>query len=145
MTDFPTDMPAPVPNIDDAPFWAAAAQRRLVLQRCRSCGTHRHPPSPMCPTCQATGSDWSDVPARGELFSYTVTHVAPLPALHAHTPYVVALVRFPGFNDVRLVTNIVGSSPEQLQIGADVELVWELLGTEAYVPRFRIVMGEPTG
>lgn len=143
MTALPTDMPAPVPDIVDAPFWAAAAQRRLVFQNCSSCGTHRHPPSPMCPKCQATSSDWSDAPARGELFSYTVTHVAPHPALRGHTPYVVALVRFPALDDVRLVTNIVDTTPEQLKIGAAVELVWELLGTEMYLPRFRIVSDEP--
>ncbi len=143
MSGFPTDMPAPVPDIDDAPFWAAAAQRRLVFQRCTSCGTHRHPPSPMCPRCQATTSDWSDAPMRGELFTYTVTHGAPHPALRGFTPYIVALVRFPTLDDVRLVTNIVGAMPEQLKIGAAVELVWEVLGTETYVPRFRIVSDEP--
>ena len=142
MTIFGSDMPMPVPDIDDAPFWAAAAQRRLVFQRCTSCGAHRHPPAPVCPTCQSTGSDWSEAPARGELFSYTVTHVAPHAALRGHTPYVVALVRFPAFDDVRLVTNIVGSAPDHLKIGAAVELFWELVGTESYLPRFRIVADE---
>lgn len=97
----------------------------------------------MCPRCQATRSDWSEAPARGELFSYTVTHVAPHPALRGHTPYVVALVRFAALDDVRLVTNIVGATPDQLKIGATVELVWEPLGTDTYLPRFRIVSDEP--
>lgn len=132
-------MPAPVPDIDDAPFWEAAARRVLVFQRCRGCGTHRHPPSPMCPKCQSCDVEWTVAPPQGELFSYTVTHVAPHPELRERTPYVVALVCFPTLDNVRIVSNIVNAAPDQLTIGAQVEPVWEPIGTEMYVPRFRIV------
>jgi uncharacterized OB-fold protein len=135
-------MPAPVPDLDDAPFWRAAAERRLVFQRCANCGAHRHPPAPMCPRCQSMRTDWNEAPARGVLFSYTVTHVAPHPALRDRTPYVVALVSFPSLDGVRLVTNIVATDPGLLRIGADVELVWEPLGADMHVPRFRIVAAD---
>ena len=134
-------MPAPVPDIDDAPFWEAAARQRLIFQRCVSCNTHRHPPSPMCPNCQSARSEWTEAPPRGELFSYTVTHVAPHPELRDRTPYVVALVCFPTLDNVRIVTNIVDAAPEELQIGVEVELAWEPIGAGMWVPRFKFVRG----
>jgi hypothetical protein len=131
-------MPAPVPDIDDAPFWAAASERRLVFQRCGSCGKHRHPPSPMCPACQSTQCEWAGAPTRGVLFSYTVTHVAPHPELRGRVPYVVALVCFPGLDNLRLITNIVNAQPGQLRIGDEVELLWEPVGEGMSVPRFAL-------
>jgi len=133
------DLPLPVPDIDDAPFWNAAAAQHLMFQRCADCGLHRHPPSPMCPRCQSAHIEWTEAPARGTLFSYTVTHVAPHPALRDFTPYVVGLVAFPTLDGVRLVTNVVGAEPDELRIGAEVELVWQPLGADLHVPRFRLV------
>ena len=131
-------MPLPMPDIDDGPFWAAAAARRLVFQRCADCGLHRHPPSPMCPRCQSLAVAWTEAPRRGVLFSYTVSHLAPHPGLRDRTPYVVALVSFPELDGVRLVTNIVNAAPGALRIGAAVELAWEPLGDALYVPRFAL-------
>lgn len=139
MSSFGPDMPVPVPDIDDAPFWRAAAEQRLVFQRCAACGRHRHPPSPMCPVCQSAMCDWSAAPARATLFSFTVTHVAPHPALRGRTPYVVGLVSFPTLDDVRLVTNIINCEPARLTIGAEVEVVWDPCGEDLYLPRYSLV------
>ena len=141
MTYLSANMPAPVPDIDDAPFWEAAARRLLVFQRCGDCRTHRHPPSPMCPVCQSARSEWTEAPSRGQLFTYTVTYVSPHPELRDRTPYIVALVCFPTLDHVRIVSNIVDAAPEELSIGADVERTWEPIGAHMYVPRFRLVKG----
>jgi uncharacterized OB-fold protein len=132
-----SELPSPSPDIDDAPFWAAIAERRLVFQRCTDCGLHRHPPGPMCPRCQSTRCDWREAPTSGELFSYTITHVAPHPALGEHLPYVIGLVRFPTCDDVRLVTNIVDTPLAALKIGIPVEAVWTRFGSALVLPRFR--------
>ena len=36
-----SDLPAPEPhpNTEDAPFWEATKQDKLVLPRCKTCGT----------------------------------------------------------------------------------------------------------
>ena len=37
------------PNVWTAPFWDAAAEHRLVVPRCRTCGTYRNRPNePVC-------------------------------------------------------------------------------------------------
>ncbi|WP_425567993.1 Zn-ribbon domain-containing OB-fold protein, partial [Postechiella marina] len=45
----------PLPRIDadSAPFWEAAAEGRLVGQRCGSCDSWRWPPREHCPECHA--------------------------------------------------------------------------------------------
>jgi len=125
------------PTLDDAGFWAACAERRLVFQRCATCHAFRHPPLPRCPHCQSAAHDWTEAPRRGRLFSFTVTRRAFRPELAAAVPYVVALVHFPDCGDVRLVTNIVGIDPSDLAIGMDLELVWTETAEGPPLPAFR--------
>jgi uncharacterized OB-fold protein len=40
--------PVPVPTNITRPFWDAAKQGKLVLQRCRRCGTWQYWPRPVC-------------------------------------------------------------------------------------------------
>ena len=44
----------------------------LLIQKCSECGALRHPPRPMCPSCQSTA--WSGIPSkgRGTVYSYVV-------------------------------------------------------------------------
>ncbi len=51
---FPDSMPLPAASSDTLAWWQAAAEHRLVVQRCDNCGRYRHPPSPLCPPV-ATG------------------------------------------------------------------------------------------
>ena len=41
----------PVVYPEEKPFWDAAKQRRLMLQRCRACGKVWYPIGPTCPFC----------------------------------------------------------------------------------------------
>ena len=62
---FPDGMPKPLADGITLPWWEAAAEHRLVVQRCTSCTTTRHPPAPICPECRSEGSDWSEIGGRG--------------------------------------------------------------------------------
>ena len=55
---------------DDQFFWDAAAQRRLVIQRCTDCGTLRHPPAPMCGSCGSLRWDAAESSGRGRIVSW---------------------------------------------------------------------------
>jgi uncharacterized protein len=85
----------PMPDLSDplvAPFFAASAEGRLVVQRCPACGYRRWPPGPMCPQCQTIGNDWADVRPTGTLYSYVTYHRALNPAFANEVPYTVGLV-----------------------------------------------------
>ena len=54
----PSEFVSFVANPATEPFWAAAAEHRLVLPRCTNCATFRFPPAAFCWVCRAS-SAWS--------------------------------------------------------------------------------------
>ena len=134
---FPDDMPVPAANAETAGWWDACNAHRLVVQRCTGCGTTRHPPGPVCPACRSTTSEWATLPGTGRVYTYTVVRQAFLPSLTDVVPYVVAVVEPDGGGGVRMVSNVVGTDPEEVEIGMPVEVVWEDMGPELALPRFR--------
>ncbi len=136
---FPDEMPLPAATAETASWWEAAAAHRLVVQRCASCGTTRHPPGPVCPSCRAQGAEWAELPGTGHVYTYTVVRQAFLPSLAELVPYVVAVVEPDGAQGARLVSNVVDVEPEDVEIGMAVEVVWEDMGPELALPRFRPV------
>ena len=61
----PEGLPIPVPEPDglSAPYWAGLREGKLLVQRCKSCGTLRHPPGPVCPSCYSF--EWDTLQASG--------------------------------------------------------------------------------
>ena len=45
------DYPAPVINLETAPFWAAANEGIFLLKRCETCGEVHFYPRAVCPHC----------------------------------------------------------------------------------------------
>lgn len=134
---FPEDMPRPEPAPDEAGFWSHCRQRSLRFQCCVACGTLRHPPLPMCPACQSCETAWKEAPAQAEVYSFTVVHHASHPAVATRVPYVVAVLEFPGYPGVRLISNLTDLDPAQVRIGQRVTLWWDDVGDGMFLPRFR--------
>ena len=67
---FPDSMPPPMADATTLPWWQAASEHRLVVQRCAACGHTRLPPAPVCPACRSDAADWQEVPGRGEVYTY---------------------------------------------------------------------------
>ena len=81
------------PVVDDpetAGFFAAAAERRLVVQRCARCGHRQQPPRPRCTRCRGVELAWSDVRGTGRVHSWTVVEHQVHPSFPA--PYTIVLV-----------------------------------------------------
>jgi uncharacterized OB-fold protein len=134
---FPDTMPSPAASAETVGWWDACADHRFVVQRCTRCGTTRHPPGPVCPSCRSPEAEWAELPGTGTVYSYTVVRQAFLPALADVVPYVVAVVEPDGAGGARMVTNVVDIDPEEVHIGMAVEVVWEDMGPELSVPRVR--------
>lgn len=132
---FPDGMPPPLADSITLPFWEAAAEHRLVVQRCTACGRTRLPPSPLCPQCRSEEADWQPVSGRGEVYTYTIVH-RPI-AAEQTLPFVVAVIALEDSGGLRIISNLVGVEPGRIEIGMPVELVWEDMSAELAVPRFR--------
>lgn len=137
MALFPAEMPGVDPGFDDAAFWAHCRNRELRFQACADCGTPRHPPGPVCPSCQSLQVNWVAAPVAAELYSHTVVHYASHPAVKQNLPYVVGLVVFPDLPGVKLVSNVTDINRADVQIGMPLKLWWDDVGDGMYLPRFR--------
>lgn len=120
------------------PFWNAAREHRLVAPRCGGCGSFRMPPTPFCPQCRSQAIDWTPLSGRGTLFSYSIVAYPIIPAMEGHLPYVTAIVELPDAGGVRLVTNVVDSMLEDLEVGAALSIRWHDRPDGVSVPRFAL-------
>jgi len=108
--------PRPAITRDNAFFFEAAREHRLVAQRCSSCGELRHPPQPGCPSCRSLDWEEQEVSGSGTVYSFVVVHHPKVPGFDY--PLVVALVELE--EGLRIVANIDGAPPEAVRIGMPV-------------------------
>lgn len=120
-----------------APFWAAAAEHRLVCARCGSCGRFRMPPSPFCPRCRSQALDWQELSGEGHVYTYTIVTHPVLPSLQDHVPYAAAAVSLADADGVRLIGNMVGLDSDAITVDMPVRVEWADATTGIAIPRFR--------
>lgn len=125
--------PRPAVNLDNRFWFDAAEERRLVIQRCASCKTLRHPPGPCCPECRSFDWDTVEASGRATLYSFVVAHHPRHPAFDY--PLVVAVVELE--EGTRLITNLVGVEPHDVRIGMPLSLEWLEADPELTLPVFR--------
>lgn len=130
-------------------FWASGRDGHLRIQRCTECHTYVHPPVPICPSCRATSAAPTVVSGRATVVGYTVNEHRWLPGFEP--PYVVAVVALDECAEVRLTTNIVGCSPEEVHVGQrvsvrfeDIDDVWFPLFEATGATDERDLLGPPT-
>ena len=131
----PPDMPLPQPAREAQPFFDALRERRLVAQRCSTCGSLAHPPRAMCSECQGTTFAWQDLSGKGVVYSYVVTHQAVHPAFAGHTP--LATVEVELAEGPRLVSNLVDVPPDEIRIGLAVQVAFQEVAEGMVLPFFR--------
>ena len=129
----PRPRPDPIVTDDSAVFWDAAADGRLVAQRCASCGRLRHPPRPMCPHCRSLEVDAAELSGRGTVYSFAILHHPQNPAFD----YPVQAVLVDLDEGVRVVSNITDVEPGGIRIGQRVEVHFLPTVGGGRVPAFR--------
>ncbi|AKH42909.1 hypothetical protein FHS61_000682 [Altererythrobacter atlanticus] len=125
---------APIENPDTEGFWQGCRDGTLLIQRCKSCGTSRHPPSPLCHSCHSAEREWVRSDGNGEVWSFSVLR-EPLGGWGGPLPAVVAIIELE--EGVKMVSNLVGVEPEAVGIGMKVKVCFENGDGEIALPRFR--------
>ncbi len=126
--------PRPHPALtQDNAFWFAGAQAHLLLiQRCVSCGTLRHPPLPACGVCGSLEWDTVESSGRGTLYSYVVVHYPQVPSFEYPLP--IGLVELE--EGTRVVANLDGVDLDDIRIGMAVRAEFVDCDDELSLPVF---------
>jgi acetyl-CoA acetyltransferase/uncharacterized OB-fold protein len=130
--------PLPLLTQENEFFWTSGADGGLRFQECQACDALIHPPAPVCRYCRSRDIGVRAVSGRATLAGFTINERFSLPGLPA--PYVIAEVAITEDPRVRLTTNIVDCDPSGLELGQQVEVVFQQV-EDVWFPLFRPIAG----
>lgn len=133
--------PLPLPDESSGPFWQAAREGRLEIQRCASCRRWNHAPGLLCPACGSSDLVFETVSGRATLFSWTIIKEAPAPGFRHMVPLIVGMVELAEQPHLLLAANVLGIGPEELRLSMELMVEFEPLNEECTLPQFRPVGG----
>ncbi|MGW5076943.1 Zn-ribbon domain-containing OB-fold protein [Rhodococcus sp. NPDC004095] len=120
--------------------FAEAAQGRLSVLTCTSCGRRIHLPRPRCVYCGATDPAWQQVARTGTVYAHTVVEHQVHPLFPV--PYTVIVVDVDGEEaGVRMIGNLPGRAA--IAAGTPVVCSFEDLGEDSegnsvVIPMWRV-------
>jgi uncharacterized OB-fold protein len=130
--------PIPVPNEWTKPFWDAARQGVLALQRCRACRHFQHPPYATCVSCMAIDLAFEPVSGKGTIYAYTIMYHAGDRRFAAAIPYASIIVELDDAPGALLAANLLEAPYTEAKVGRRVEVVFERLNDDITLPQFRL-------
>jgi len=94
-------------------------QGKLMVTRCKKCGTIFSPPKIDCSECLSSEVEWVEVKGKGKLISYTTLQFAPT-GFEDDLPYALGLVEFD--EGLRIFGRLSKDIPqEELRVGLEVK------------------------
>jgi uncharacterized OB-fold protein len=126
----------PVPEISEVakPYWEAARNDELHIQRCTGCGKAIFYPRHWCPHCLGQEISWERASGLGRIHSYSTVYQAPFEAFAADAPYVLALVELA--EGPVMMANVLNCDPEGVSVGMPVKVCFEERADGFKVPQF---------
>ena len=126
-TYLPDGLPIPVATGDgmDTAYWEGTREHKLRVQRCNDCQTWQWGPEWICHKCLSFNMGWAEVTGKGQIYSWERVWHPVHPALKEACPYLVVVVELPQAGNIRMVGNLVGDWQQEVQIGDEVEAVFE--------------------
>ena len=110
-------------NPIDAPYWKAAAEEKLVIQKCRACGKRQFYPRVACVGCFSGDLEWVQARGEGKVHSFSWVLVPRNPAFKEEVPiYYINVILDEG---VIIESRLLGENKEKLKIGDRVKVRYE--------------------
>jgi uncharacterized OB-fold protein len=127
MADDAAAIPAPQPNVENLPYWEAAARGKLLVKFCHACGETHFYPRALCPFCFSDRTEWREASGKGTIYSFSVMR-------RVAAPYALAYVSLD--EGPAMMTNIVDCDLATLRIGQAVRVVFKTSASGQPVPMF---------
>lgn len=124
-----TEVLAAFPNAeighDNIHHYRGRLERKLLVNRCRDCGTWHEPPRPVCANCWSDRVEATEVSGRGRVSVATVLHVGPpAPAVDYEAGYPLVAVDLVEQAGLRYTAGVIDVPADQVCIDMPVELAW---------------------
>ena len=126
--------PLPRASAESRPFWDAAREHRLVLQKCKTCGSFWFPPSQRCPHCLSAEHAWTEVAGTGRVFSFVIYHRLYHKGWQGELPYVVAVIELD--EGPRLVSALTGCPVDRVACDMRVRVLFDDVTPDVTLPKF---------
>ena len=131
------DYKLPLPELEGLhkEFYDHCKNLTLHFQRCTDCSAWRHVPREMCAECGSWNWEWQPSSGRGRIFTWTVAARPMHPAFVDACPYAPVVVEMD--EGVRLLSEVIDVSPDDLAIDMEVEVLYDEVTDEITLPKFR--------
>jgi uncharacterized OB-fold protein len=129
--------PLPLPDGVSSRYWAAAAEGKLLIQHCPSCGQYQFYPRALCTACGGD-PEWVEAAGRGTVHTFTVVRQMGMKPFRDELPYVVAMVELD--EGPMMMGNVTDCDPESVAVGMAVEAHFVRVDETTGIPYWR-----PTG
>jgi uncharacterized protein len=130
-------LPLPQPTHMTQPFWDAAREGRLIVQRCDDCGRLRFYPSAGCNHCGSSRFRWDRMSGEGRVYSWIVVRTSVDAAWRCRTPFVTAIVELAEQPGLLMPGLLIGIRPGAVRADLPVEVWFEPMNDRISLPRWR--------
>lgn len=126
-----------LPTVEDEtrPFWDAASEGRLLIQRCNACDRWQYYPRPFCKRCWSEDVEWAEPSGRGTIYTFSIVRRNDLPPFGDRVPYVPAIIELD--EGPRMMSEVVGAELDDIEVGQAVVVDFAEIDDELQRPVFR--------
>jgi len=100
---------------------------KLLGSKCRSCGEEFYPPLYNCRKCRSSEIYDYSMPKEGKIISFTVLR-EPMSSFKNQQPMILGIIKLK--NGVKILSQIVDESENNLQTGDSVKLVFRKINVD---------------
>ncbi|MDB5925014.1 MAG: hypothetical protein JWN13_3950 [Betaproteobacteria bacterium] len=118
----------PALNPGDKEYFDAAADGKLMLKKCGTCGEHHHYPRSLCPFCFSDKVAWVQAKGTGTVYTYSITRRG------GPVPYCIGYVTLD--EGVKMMTNFVDCDFDTIKIGQKVKVAFKKSEGGFSIPMF---------
>lgn len=138
MTTMTYQKPIPLKDQDNQPYWDAADDHQLALQKCKDCNTYAHPPGPSCARCGSENISWEHLgdEVTATIYSYVISYRPFLPGFQDELPTIIALGELDKVPKVKIMCNVLNCDEKEIRVGMPVQMIWENITEDRALPQW---------
>lgn len=119
-------------------YWDSFKNEKLMIQRCKECGSFRFYPGTFCTNCLSSEIEWKEASGNGTVHSFSIVYRPLSKEFSPDVPYVVALIDLD--EGVRMMSNIIECPLDEIHIGMKVQVIYEESHDGKVIPKFRSIV-----